>query len=1017
MPKSLVIVESPAKAKTIERYLGPDYVVEASVGHIRDLPAKATEVPAVYKGESWANLGIDVDNDFKALYVVTEKAKKQVAKLKKLLKNSDALYLATDEDREGEAIAWHLVEVLNPQVPVHRMVFHEITEKAIRDAVASPRDIDHRLVDAQEARRKFDRLYGYKVSPVMWQKVKPGLSAGRVQSVANRLVVERERERIAFQTASYSSLEAQMSSGVGFTAGLTAINGVRVATGRDFDAQGQLSQADRTIVNTDQGKELAAALTGVEFIVQSVESKPYRRRPAAPFMTSTLQQEASGRLGFSASRTMGAAQKLYEEGHITYMRTDSTTLSADALSAARTLIRERFGQDQLPADARSYNKKVKNAQEAHEAIRPAGDAWREPSDLGFKGDKADSDQARLYQLIWSRTIASQMNDAEGQTVTIRLAASPLDFDEVEFGTSGTIITSPGFRAVYGQRSDESDEAERELPNLSEGDALIATSLESKDHQTKPPARYTEATLVRQLEELGVGRPSTYASILGTIQSRGYVWKKGQALVPALTAFATVGLMEKYLPHLVDYALTASMEDHLDQISVGEIEPNPWLSDFYFGAIEAAIGKPLPGLKSLVSDEHLADIDPVEINTVFRWVDNGGQVVVVKVGKNFPYVQRGEEYRSLPAGITPDEITFDLAIQLLETPEEQVLGVDPATGIEVIAKPGTFGPYVSLGRPPKMPAASTPGGQLLALPLHKKELKVALAYMRCMTDNPDNDSVRQAIKNPKRGIGDAAIKRLIEFGDTHEISLIEAFERSKEAGSSPAAQKAIRSFLKLRKSIVELRETDAPTALQSCLEQSGYLKDLHRGDNEDRLININSLIETSRAFDSIIELVDELDRIDELKDQPKPKTASLFQTMTLERITLEEALELLSLPRTVGTDPADGVEITVQNGPYGPYLLKDGESRNLQSEEQLLTITLEECLQLLAVPKKFGKKAAKPPLKELGKDPNSAQPILLKDGKFGPYVTDGKTNASLKSWDSVEALTEQRAVELLAEKRA
>ena len=514
----------------------------------------------------------------------------------------------------------------------------------------------------------------------------------------------------------------------------------------------------------------------------------------------------------------------------------------------------------------------------------------------------------------------------------------------------------------------------------------------------------------------MGRPSTYASILGTIQSRGYVWKKGQALVPALTAFATVGLMENHFPHLVDYALTASMEDDLDQISVGEIEPNPWLDDFYFGGVNAK-GESLPGLRNLVSDERLADIDPVEINTIPIGVDNDGQVVVAKVGKNFPYVQRGEEYRSLPAGITPDEITLDLAIELLETPEERVLGPDPATGIEVIARPGTFGPYVSLGRPPKMPAASTPGGQLLALPLHKKELKVALAYMRCMTDDPDNDSVKQAIKNPKRGIGDAAIKRLIEFGDTQEISLIEAFKRAKEAGSSPAAQKAIRSFLKLRKSIVDLREADAPTALQSCLEQSGYIKDLQREDNQERLTNVNSLIETSRVFDSVIELVDELDRIDELKNQPKPKTASLFQTMTIERITLEEALELLSLPRTVGTDPADGIEITVQNGPYGPYLLKDGESRNLQNEEQLLTITLEECLELLAVPKKFGRRAAKPPLKELGKDPNSDQPILLKDGKFGPYVTDGKTNASLKSWDSVEALTEQRAVELLAEKRA
>ena len=849
----------------------------------------------------------------------------------------------------------------------------------------------------------------------MWQKVKPGLSAGRVQSVANRLIVERERQRIEFQTAAYSSLEAEMSSGATFTAALTAINDVRVATGRDFDSQGELSQADRTIVNIDQGKELASTLTGAEFTVQSVDSKSYRRRPAPPFMTSTLQQEASGRLGFSASRTMGAAQKLYEEGHITYMRTDSTTLSADALSAARTLIRDHYGNEHLPADARVYNKKVKNAQEAHEAIRPAGDAWRNPADLGFKGDKADSDQARLYQLIWSRTIASQMNDAEGQTVTIRLAASPSGSETYEFGTSGTVITSPGFRAVYGQQSQESDDEERALPSLSEGDAVVASSLESKDHQTKPPARYTEATLVRRLEELGVGRPSTYASILGTIQSRGYVWKKGQALVPALTAFATVGLMENHFPHLVDYALTASMEDDLDQISEGEIEPNPWLSDFYFGGVNAN-GEPLQGLRNLVSDEHLADIDPVEINTIPIGVDNDGQVVVAKVGKNFPYVQRGEEYRSLPAGITPDEITLDLAIELLETPEEQVLGVDPATGIEVIARPGTFGPYVSLGRPPKMPAASSPGGQLLALPLHKKELKIALAYMRCMTDEPDSDSVRLAIKNPKRGIGDAAIKRLIEFSETHEISLLEAFERTEEAGSSAAAQKAIRSFLKLRKSIVDLRDSDAPAALQSCLEQSRYIKELNRGDNEDRLTNINALVETSRLFESIVEVVAELDRIAELKNQPKPKTASLFQTMTLERVTLEEALELLSLPRVVGTDPADGVAITVQNGPYGPYLLKDGESRNLQNEEQLLTITLEECLQLLSVPKKFGRRAAKPPLKELGKDPNSDQPILLKDGKFGPYVTDGTTNASLKSWDSVEALTEQRAIELLAEKR-
>ena len=546
MPKSLVIVESPAKAKTIERFLGPDYVVESSVGHIRDLPNKASELPAVYKGESWANLGVDVENDFKAYYVVPKSSAKQVSKLKKLLKGVDELYLATDEDREGEAIAWHLLEVLNPTVPVHRMVFHEITEKAIREAVASPRELDRRMVDAQEARRIFDRLYGFEVSPVMWKKVKPGLSAGRVQSVANRLIVERERERISFETAGYCSVEAQMSSDSPFEASLVAINAERIATGRDFDAHGELNRDDRKILLAKEAQTLVSSLSGAEFTVQSVESKPYRRRPAPPFMTSTLQQEASRRLGFSAARTMSTAQRLYDQGYITYMRTDSTTLSAAALSAARDVVRDQFGNENLPSEVRVYKNKVKNAQEAHEAIRPAGDTWRAPTDIGFG---ASTDEARLYELVWHRTIASQMNDAEGQTVTIRLEGSGSGDDTVAFSTSGTVITSPGFRLIYGQRSDEEDD--RELPNLSEGDVLKALSVESTEHETKPPARYTEATLVRRLEELGIGRPSTYASILGTIQNRGYVWKKGSALVPSLTAFATVGLMVDHFPHLVD----------------------------------------------------------------------------------------------------------------------------------------------------------------------------------------------------------------------------------------------------------------------------------------------------------------------------------------------------------------------------------------------------------------------------------------------------------------------------------
>ena len=1010
MPKSLVIVESPAKAKTIERFLGPDYVVESSVGHIRDLPNKASELPAVYKGESWANLGVDVENDFKAYYVVPVRSAKQVSKLKKLLKGVDELYLATDEDREGEAIAWHLLEVLNPTVPVHRMVFHEITEKAIREAVASPRELDRRMVDAQEARRIFDRLYGFEVSPVMWKKVKPGLSAGRVQSVANRLIVERERERISFETAGYCSVEAQMSSDSPFEASLVAINAERIATGRDFDAHGELNRDDRKILLAKEAQTLVSSLSGAEFTVQSVESKPYRRRPAPPFMTSTLQQEASRRLGFSAARTMSTAQRLYDQGYITYMRTDSTTLSAAALSAARDVVRDQFGNENLPVEVRVYKNKVKNAQEAHEAIRPAGDTWRAPTDIGFG---ASTDEARLYELVWHRTIASQMNDAEGQTVTIRLEGSGSGDDTVAFSTSGTVITSPGFRLIYGQRSDEEDD--RELPNLSEGDVLKALSVESTEHETKPPARYTEATLVRRLEELGIGRPSTYASILGTIQNRGYVWKKGSALVPSLTAFATVGLMVDHFPHLVDYALTARMEDDLDRISTGELESAPWLSDFYFGRVDGE-GKALPGLRALVSDEHLKEIDAVEINTIPVGIDEDGLLVVAKVGRTNPYIQRGDEIRSLPAGIAPDEITLERAIELLETPEERVLGVDPETGLDVIARVGTYGPYVSLGRFPKMPMASSPGGQLLNLPLHKKELKVALAYMRCMTEQPDDDSVRQAVKNPKRGIGEAAIKRLAEYGKENGISLLEAFEQAETAGSSTAARKAIRSFLKLRNSIAKMRDLDAPTALQSCLDQSGYMGELRSEDKEERLANINSLMTVSNEFENVIELVVELDRIDELKSQPKPKTASLFDTMTIERVTLEDALELLSLPRTVGTDPSDGVEITVQNGRYGPYLLKGGESRSLNKEEQLFTVTLEECLQLLAMPKKFGRAKAKPPLKELGKDPNSGNPILLKDGKFGHYVTDGKTNASLKSHDSVEELSKERAVELLAEKR-
>ena len=631
MASSLVIVESPAKARTISRFLGDDYVVESSVGHIRDLPRNASEVPAAFKSEQWATLGVNPDAGFKPLYVVT--AKDQVRRLKSLLRNADELYLATDEDREGEAIAWHLLEVLNPQIPVRRMVFHEITAAAIREAIDNPRDLDRRLVDAQEARRIFDRLYGYEVSPVLWRKVAPKLSAGRVQSVANRLIVERERERMAFRAAEYWSLVATLDAAAEptgaarpgqFDASLASLNGRRIATGRDFDQQGELRTDGVAVLDSDAAAALADDLDGARLAVVSRESKPYRRRPPAPFITSTLQQAAGARLGFSASRTMAAAQRLYENGRITYMRTDSTTLSDQALGAARRIVAARFGAENLPPKPRIYTRKVKNAQEAHEAVRPAGENWPEPGGVTDLG----GDAARLYDLIWQRTIASQMIDATGETVTIRLAgtancglapelaggAGAPGPHDVEFSAAGTVVTSPGFRLVYVPAAAGTDEEpERILPDIDAGDEATAVALEASEHSTSPPARFTEASLIRRLEELGVGRPSTYASIIETIQARGYAWKKGSALVPALVAFATVGLMERHFDHLVDYALTARMESDLDEIANGDRDAEPWLTAFYFGNKDASTPEAAGGLRYLVSDDRLADIDPAEIN--------------------------------------------------------------------------------------------------------------------------------------------------------------------------------------------------------------------------------------------------------------------------------------------------------------------------------------------------------------------------------------------------------------------
>jgi DNA topoisomerase-1 len=866
MAKPLVIVESPAKARTIARFLGGDFVVESSVGHIRDLPRDAKEIPTAYKSEPWARLGVDTENGFKPLYVVNSEKKQVVSKLKAALKGATELYLATDEDREGESIAWHLMEVLSPPagMPVRRMVFHEITPGAIREAVENWRDLDRRLVDAQEARRILDRLYGYEVSPVLWRKVLPRLSAGRVQSVATRVLVERERARMRFRSASYSDVEARFSrNSPPFAATLAALDGTRLATGRDFDESGARTASEVVVLDPEGARGLVARLAGTTFAVKSVDEKPYRRTPYPPFMTSTLQQEAGRKLRFTAQRAMSVAQRLYENGFITYMRTDSTALSETALNAARTQAAQLYGADYVPDKPRRYEKKVKNAQEAHEAIRPAGDSFRTPEQVARE---VAPDEAALYELVWKRTVASQMADVRGKSVQVRITgtSSPGEdtpAQEVEFAAGGKVIEFPGFLRAYVEGADDPDaeleDREVRLPALAVGDTVTAESLEPKDHATQPPARFTEASLVKALEEMGVGRPSTYASIIATIQDRGYVWKKGSALVPSFTAFAVVNLLESHFGDLVDYAFTARMEDDLDGIAGGSQEAQPWLSKFYFGSTDssaAAADNGTPGLRDMVKDR-LEAIDPRAINSIPIGADADGKEIVVRVGRYGPYLSRDGETAAVPEGIAPDELTVEKAVELLATPSgDRVLGDDPATGLPVIARAGRFGPYVQLG----------------------------------------------------------------------EV---------------------------------------------------------------------------------------------EASSKKKPHTASLLKNMNLEAVTLDDALKLLTLPRTLGKDPADGSEITVQNGRYGPYVKKGADSRSLEDEDQLFTLTLDEALAKLAEPKARGRRgAAAPPLKELGDDPVSKKPIVVKEGRFGPYVTDGDVNASLRSGDDVESLTPERAVQLLQDKR-
>jgi len=1031
---ALVIVESPAKAKTIAGYLGDGFVVESSIGHVRDLPMRASDVPAAYKGEPWAKTGVDVDNDFKPLYVVNADKKQQMAHLKRLLKNADVLYLATDEDREGEAIAWHLLEVLNPKVPVHRMVFHEITRGAITAALDNTRELDRRLVDAQETRRILDRLYGYELSPVLWRMIGAGLSAGRVQSVATRMIVERERERMAFTSGDYWDLtcamatRAEQGAGAGFTARLLEVDGRRVALGRDFGDDGQPSRADVLVLDETTARAVRDDLDGRPATVESVEPKPYRRRPSAPFTTSTFQQEAGRRLKLSASRAMHAAQGLYQKGYITYMRTDSTTLSDTAVRAARAAATQLFGGAYVPKAPRTYANKVRNAQEAHEAIRPAGDRFRHPDTV--RGDLPKS-EADVYEMVWRRTVASQMTDATGETVRLRMGAdlaSGTGADGVgsraTLAASGTVISHQGFRRAYEETRDESprrradaggdddqdaDAAELVLPAVAVGEAVDVVSATAEGHTTQPPARYTEASLVKGMEEHGVGRPSTYASIMETIQ-RKYVFKKGTALVPTLSAFAVTNLLERHFPRLVDYDFTAAMEEDLDDIANGEAESVPWLRAFYFGSDDDI------GLHAKVTTR-LGDIDPRGVSTVELGATSDGEPVVARFGKFGPYVQVGDETASIPDDVPPDELTVARALEFLHAPADRELGTDPDSGLVVVARSGRFGPYVSLGRPPERPAPSSPAGRLMALPGNRKELHVVLGYLRLAAGRLDLAAARKVLNVPGRGVSAAAIKKVVAATEAGR-PVMDVLRDPETLRVSARAAAGIETFLALGEQLSAVRSRGPRAVVEAAIESSGYGAEIRGADDggATRLENLEKLADAVDGFEDVESLLDELDRQAVVNDQPRPKTASLFQTMTLDRITLDEAIELLGLPRTVGVDPADGVEITVHNGPYGPYLKKGSESRNVETEEQILTITLDECLALLAQPKRRGRNAPKPPLRELGTDPESGKTMVLKDGNWGPYVTDGEVNASLKRGDAVEELTDERAAELLAERR-
>jgi len=853
----LVIVESPAKARKIGSFLGDEYVVEASVGHIRDLPQRAADIPKEFKKFAWAKEGVNIEEEFAPLYVINPDKKSKVAELKELMKDADELILATDEDREGEAIAWHLIEVLRPKIPVRRMVFHEITKDAIQKAAKETRDLDYRLVDAQETRRVLDRLYGYRLSPVLWKKVMPRISAGRVQSVATRLIVERERERMAFISSGWWDLAAACVPG--FSARLLSLDGKRVAATNDFDANGGIKEKSATnilLLDEAAARELVQSLNGQSLVVKSLEESPRTERPKAPFTTSTMQQDAGSRLGWGAQLTMRIAQRLYENGYITYMRTDSVTLSSSSIAAARSSAQALYGKEFVPATPRVYEGKTKNAQEAHEAIRPAGESFRTPGELA---PELSRDEFALYDLIWKRTIASQMSDAKKQQMRVDFDVKTKTGNDAIFRANGSVVVFAGFLAAYEDIVEEKadvEETDRRLPAMSVGEKIEVSEFSCEGHETKPPARYTEPTLVKKLEELGFGRPSTFASIMQTIQDRGYVAKRGRALVPTFLAFSVTGLLEQHFTKLIDYEFTASMEEDLDRIANGDEERVAWLTKFFYGTDNN------PGLADLSAD--LGAIDAQAINTMKM-----GEDIEIRVGRFGAYLQQGQgddrKFANIPEQMAPDELTLPVAIELLAKPSgERKLGTDPETGLEVIAKSGRFGAYITEVFP----------------------------------------------------------------------------EEIVEEGAKKKRKK---------------------------------------------------------------------------KDAPKPKTASLLSTMSLDTVDLSDALRLLSLPRSLGSYQDE--IITVQNGRYGPYMKHGADSRTLTSEDQLFSIGLEEAIEIYKQPKVRRRGVAKPPLKELGKDPQTEREVIVKDGRFGVYVTDGETNATLRRGDAVELLTLERALELLAGRRA